>query len=109
MVVANDSDGKRAKMLVHQTKRLLSPCLVVTHHDAQFFPYIYITPKKEPAREGIPKVLQFDRILCDVCNSLLIVMPNSYHAFVRSHVLEMEHFESVNQFGPVGTKIVGIP
>jgi hypothetical protein len=30
-------------MLVHQTKRLRSPCLLVTNHDAQHFPNIHLT------------------------------------------------------------------
>jgi 16S rRNA C967 or C1407 C5-methylase (RsmB/RsmF family) len=45
MVIANDVDYQRSYMLVHQTKRLQSPCLVVTNHEAQLFPSIYYTPK----------------------------------------------------------------
>jgi 16S rRNA C967 or C1407 C5-methylase (RsmB/RsmF family) len=37
-VVANDSDAKRAYMLVHQLKRINSPAAFVTACDAQFFP-----------------------------------------------------------------------
>jgi 16S rRNA C967 or C1407 C5-methylase (RsmB/RsmF family) len=70
MVIANDADYKRSYMLVHQTKRLQSPCLVVTNHEAQNFPTIFFTTKpKESEKKNqrfIPKVLQFDRILCDV-------------------------------------------
>ena len=33
VVVANDADSKRAYTLVHQAKRLCSPCLLVTNHD----------------------------------------------------------------------------
>ena len=50
LVVANDADIRRCWMLAHQLKRFASPQLVVTHHDAQFF----------------PKVMMFDRVLCDV-------------------------------------------
>ncbi|RIA83646.1 S-adenosyl-L-methionine-dependent methyltransferase [Glomus cerebriforme] len=58
IIIANDSDAKRSYMLVHQTKRLRSPCLLVTNHDAQHFPNIHL-------KEGSPPV-QFDRILVDV-------------------------------------------
>ncbi|KAJ3121049.1 hypothetical protein HK098_004057 [Nowakowskiella sp. JEL0407] len=61
-VIANDSDYSRAQMLVKQTKRLQSPCIVVTNHEAQSFPNIYMNPRSHPERCA----LQFDRILCDV-------------------------------------------
>ncbi|TPX76370.1 hypothetical protein CcCBS67573_g02368 [Chytriomyces confervae] len=64
LIVANDADYKRAYMLVKQSKRLQSPCLVVTNHEAQFFPYIYYKAKNDESAGE--KVLQFDRILCDV-------------------------------------------
>lgn len=50
LVIANDADIKRCWMLAHQLKRFGSPDLVVTHHEAQYF----------------PKFMAFDRILCDV-------------------------------------------
>ncbi|KAI8607508.1 S-adenosyl-L-methionine-dependent methyltransferase [Chytriomyces sp. MP71] len=65
LVIANDADYKRAFMLVKQSKRLQSPCLIVTNHEAQFLPYIYFTPKGEEPVDG-ERALQFDRILCDV-------------------------------------------
>ncbi|TYZ62941.1 hypothetical protein PybrP1_003321 [[Pythium] brassicae (nom. inval.)] len=57
VVVANDVDLKRAYMLVHQSKRIGSPALVVTCHEAQHLPFV-----GDPARraDGF-----FDRILCD--------------------------------------------
>jgi 16S rRNA C967 or C1407 C5-methylase (RsmB/RsmF family) len=51
VIVANDVDEQRACMLVHQLKRLNSPCVMVTNHDASMF----------PGQEGT-----FDRVLCDV-------------------------------------------
>jgi 16S rRNA C967 or C1407 C5-methylase (RsmB/RsmF family) len=33
-VVANDVDPKRCNLLTHQTKRMCSPALIVTNHDA---------------------------------------------------------------------------
>lgn len=38
MVIANDVDMKRCYTLVHQIKRLESPCVVITNHMAQAFP-----------------------------------------------------------------------
>lgn len=37
-VVANDADFMRCNLLTHQTKRVCSPCLMVTNHDASRFP-----------------------------------------------------------------------
>ena len=39
--MANDADNKRCYMLVHQAKRLKSPCFMVTNHDASVFPMLY--------------------------------------------------------------------
>ncbi|KAJ3502895.1 hypothetical protein NM208_g16628 [Fusarium decemcellulare] len=62
MLIANDSDYKRGHMLVHQLKRLSSPNLLVTNHDATQFPSIRL-----PAKDGKkPTYLKFDRILADV-------------------------------------------
>jgi 16S rRNA C967 or C1407 C5-methylase (RsmB/RsmF family) len=58
LVVANDSDVKRAYMLVHQLRRINSPAVFISSCDAQFFPLI--RDDKHPT-EGI-----FDRVLCDV-------------------------------------------
>lgn len=56
-VVANDADAQRCNLLTHQTKRICSPCLIVTNHGAERYPGV--GPK-----DGEP--LKFDRILCDV-------------------------------------------
>ncbi|ETO76887.1 hypothetical protein F444_07777 [Phytophthora nicotianae P1976] len=57
VVVANDVDLKRAYMLVHQSKRINSPALLVTCHEAQNIPFL---GKDGTESEGV-----FDRILCD--------------------------------------------
>jgi len=57
VVVANDVDLKRAYMLVHQSKRISSPALLVTCHEAQNIPFL---GKDGTESEGV-----FDRILCD--------------------------------------------
>lgn len=45
-------------MLVHQAKRMNSPCFMVVNHDSSQLPNLTIGPNHE--------VLKFDRILCDV-------------------------------------------
>ncbi|OAP56493.1 hypothetical protein AYL99_09672 [Fonsecaea erecta] len=67
LLVANDVDYKRAHMLIHQMKRLSSPNIIVTNHDATIFPSIKIPSL--PTSEGKPvnnRYLKFDRILADV-------------------------------------------
>ncbi|KAH0541455.1 hypothetical protein FGG08_004064 [Glutinoglossum americanum] len=67
LVIANDADYKRAYMLIHQTKRLNSPNLIVTNHDATLFPSIRL-PSLPTLPDERPKTryLKFDRILADV-------------------------------------------
>lgn len=67
LLIANDADYKRAHLLVHQMKRLNSPNLIVTNHDATMYPSIKLPP--QPVREGGEtrnRYLKFDRILADV-------------------------------------------
>ncbi|KAJ5291974.1 Methyltransferase (Ncl1) [Penicillium angulare] len=67
LLIANDSDYKRSHMLIHQMKRLSSPNLIVTNHDATMYPSIKLTPT--PSTDGKPpknRYLKFDRILADV-------------------------------------------
>ncbi|OOF95366.1 hypothetical protein ASPCADRAFT_207840 [Aspergillus carbonarius ITEM 5010] len=67
LLIANDADYKRAHMLIHQMKRLSSPNLIVTNHDATMFPSIKLP--SEPSTNGKPaknRYLKFDRILADV-------------------------------------------
>ncbi|KAI9226767.1 MAG: S-adenosyl-L-methionine-dependent methyltransferase [Piptocephalis tieghemiana] len=63
LIIANDANGKRSYMLVHHTRRLQSPALVITNHEAQFFPTIHLSPTPTPSPSPI---LQFDRVLADV-------------------------------------------
>lgn len=63
-VIANDVDNKRCYLLVHQAKRLNSPCIMVVNHDASCIPTLQINS------EGKKDILFYDRILCDVpCRS----------------------------------------
>ncbi|XP_015282566.1 PREDICTED: tRNA (cytosine(34)-C(5))-methyltransferase [Gekko japonicus] len=59
-VIANDVDNKRCYLLVHQAKRLNSPCIMVVNHDASSIPNLQIT------KNGKKEILVYDRILCDV-------------------------------------------
>ena len=42
-VLANDVDNNRCYMLVHQAKRMNSPCFVVTNHDSSLFPNLLVS------------------------------------------------------------------
>ncbi|CAK9228381.1 unnamed protein product [Sphagnum troendelagicum] len=75
MVIANDSDVQRCHLLIHQTKRMCSPNILVTNHDAQLFPGLKDKScrgaatlnegdTEGPVEDG--NRLLFDRILCDV-------------------------------------------
>ncbi|KAE8447798.1 hypothetical protein EG329_010192 [Mollisiaceae sp. DMI_Dod_QoI] len=64
LLIANDSDYKRSHMLIHQLKRLSSPNLIVTNHDATMFPSIKLPPT--PQNPASNRYLKFDRILADV-------------------------------------------
>ncbi|XP_029797151.1 tRNA (cytosine(34)-C(5))-methyltransferase, partial [Suricata suricatta] len=59
-VIANDVDNKRCYLLVHQAKRLSSPCVMVVNHDAASIPRLTVDV------DGRKEVLFYDRILCDV-------------------------------------------
>ncbi|PFX21833.1 tRNA (cytosine(34)-C(5))-methyltransferase-like [Stylophora pistillata] len=61
LVVANELQNKRCYMLVHQSKRLKSPCCLITNHDASLFPPMFIKGEED---KKMP--IMFDRILCDV-------------------------------------------
>lgn len=59
-VIANDVDNKRCYLLVHQAKRLSSPCIMVVNHDASSIPRLQMDV------DGRKEILFYDRILCDV-------------------------------------------
>lgn len=101
LVIANDSDYKRAHMLIHQTKRLNSPNLIVTNHDASQFPSIKLP--SDPTSEGGSaqnKYLKFDRILADV--------PCSGDGTPRKNINVWKDWTSLNGIGlhPLQTRIL---
>jgi multisite-specific tRNA:(cytosine-C5)-methyltransferase len=63
LLIANDADYKRSHMLIHQLKRLSSPNMIVTNHDATMYPSLRIPNPENPSK---PNYLKFDRILADV-------------------------------------------
>ena len=64
LLIANDADYKRGHMLVHQLKRLSSPNLLITNHDATQFPSIKLPSNDPTSNKAV--YLKFDRILADV-------------------------------------------
>lgn len=60
VLIANDKEYRRAQMLVHQCKRLSSPNIIVTNHDATLYPSLKILGG------DTPRYLKFDRVLADV-------------------------------------------
>ncbi len=67
LLIANDADYKRAHMLVHQMKRLNSPNIIVTNHDATMYPSIKLSSELTGENgETRNKYLKFDRVLADV-------------------------------------------
>ena len=61
LVVANDSDNARCYMLTHQAKRLQSPCVIITNHDATTMPDLMVP---STTTSTLTPML-YDRILCD--------------------------------------------
>lgn len=59
-VVANDVEAQRCNLLTHQVKRMCSPALVVTNHDASQFPLV------APRGHAKGDEVRYDRVLCDV-------------------------------------------
>ena len=63
LLVANDGDYKRSHLLIHQLKRLSSPNMIVTNHDATMYPQLRVNNPEDSTQNTY---LKFDRILADV-------------------------------------------
>ncbi|KAI9314518.1 S-adenosyl-L-methionine-dependent methyltransferase [Dichotomocladium elegans] len=106
LVVANDADYKRSHLLVHQSKRLQSPCFVATNHDGQYFPGLHMTSTGAPIR--------FDRVLCDVpCSGDGTLRKNekiwaewSHGQALALHTTQVQIFLRGAQLTKVGGRIV---
>ncbi|KAJ5901799.1 Methyltransferase (Ncl1) [Penicillium taxi] len=92
LLIANDSDYKRAHMLIHQMKRLSSPNLIVTNHDATMYPSIKLPPlpSDDPTKKQ-GRYLKFDRILADV--------PCSGDGTARKNVAVWKDWNPANALG----------
>lgn len=120
LIIANDSDYDRACMLVHQTSRIQSPCLLVTNHEAQSFPNIVLSQQDssstniEGGGNNGKKFLMFDRILADVpCSGDGTMRKNPRiwntwdgHSGNALHRLQMQILERGLQMTKVGGRIV---
>ncbi|KAK6983380.1 tRNA (cytosine(34)-C(5))-methyltransferase [Biomphalaria glabrata] len=82
-VIANDTDNKRCYLMVHQVKRLQSPCCVIVNHDGTFFPKI-----RTNSDESNPEYQLFDRILCDVPCSGDGTMRKNFDVWNKWHPLQ---------------------
>ncbi|KAH8820130.1 S-adenosyl-L-methionine-dependent methyltransferase [Xylogone sp. PMI_703] len=89
MLIANDSDYKRSHMLIHQLKRLSSPNLIVTNHDATMYPSIKLP--STPENPSHNRYLKFDRILADV--------PCSGDGTLRKNVTLWKDWNPTNALG----------
>ena len=99
LVIANDSDYKRANLLVHQSARLPSPAVMVTNLDAAIYPHLKIprrfasvpTTKNDVADSNPTENLLFDRILCDV--------PCSGDGTIRKNLMVWRNWQAGNGNG----------
>ena len=72
MVIANDNDSRRAYMLTHQVKRIKSAGMVVSCHDAQFFPNL-VPREFAEAKSGVTGTKYAEGILIASCATYLVV------------------------------------
>ncbi|CAL1544176.1 unnamed protein product [Lymnaea stagnalis] len=82
-VIANDTDNKRCYLMVHQVKRLQSPCCIIVNHDGTSFPKI-----RTNSDERNPEYLLFDRVLCDVPCSGDGTMRKNFDVWNKWHPLQ---------------------
>ncbi|GAA5807848.1 hypothetical protein MFLAVUS_001227 [Mucor flavus] len=113
LVVANDADYKRSHMLVHQSKRLQSPCFMATNHDGAHFPNIHV-PRDDTPEGQLELPWQFDRVLCDVpCSGDGTIRKNekiwdnwSVAGGLQLHSTQVQIFARGCQLVKVGGRIV---
>lgn len=86
-VIANDVDNRRCYMLVHQAKRLNSPCSLITNAEAGQFPNLFMKDKNDETQ-----LIKFDRILADVpCSGdgTLRKNPDIWFKWTQGHALNL--------------------
>ncbi|CAD6984793.1 unnamed protein product [Tilletia controversa] len=101
LVLANDSDTRRAHMLVHQASRIPSPNLMVSNLDASMLPRIDV-PWLPPTADLLntkptTRELKFDRILADV--------PCSGDGTLRKNIPIWKDWNSLNGLGLHGLQV----
>lgn len=94
LLIANDMDYKRAHMLIHQVKRLSSPNLIVTNHDATMYPSIKLPSESNKSQN---RYLKYDRILADV--------PCSGDGTARKNINVWKDWNSGNSLGLFATQV----
>ncbi|CAG5135280.1 unnamed protein product [Candidula unifasciata] len=82
-VIANDTDNKRCYLMVHQVKRLQSPCCMIVNHDGTNFPKI-----RANNDDKSPEFHLFDRVLCDVPCSGDGTMRKNFDVWNKWHPLQ---------------------
>ncbi|BFZ12837.1 hypothetical protein BsWGS_15875 [Bradybaena similaris] len=82
-VIANDTDNKRCYLMVHQVKRLQSPCCTIVNHDGTNFPKI-----RANSDDKNPEFHLFDRVLCDVPCSGDGTMRKNFDVWNKWHPLQ---------------------
>ena len=45
-MIANDAESQRCNLLTHQVKRMCSPALMITNHDASHYPSVASSSKE---------------------------------------------------------------
>lgn len=95
IIVANDIDRKRCYMLVHQVKRLQSPCVILTEEDASTYPRLFTSSPEKPDEVTLSSKTDFFRY--DNCYSIEFLL--------MCHVAEMEPFGRALIFGLGGIQI----
>lgn len=91
MLVANDIDNQRCYMLVHQAKRLHSPCCIITNHDASVMPQL----RRKTQEPGEVCNLKYDRILCDVPCSGDGTLRKNYDVWLKWNAANGNNLHSV--------------
>lgn len=82
-VVANDTNNKRCYMLVHQLKRMQSPCVIITNYDASCMPNMHV-----PYAEGT-----FYYIVFIVVIVLFDPLQSRYQDYeIRPHIMRRSLF-----------------
>ncbi|KAL3860582.1 hypothetical protein ACJMK2_010684 [Sinanodonta woodiana] len=90
-VVANDMDNKRCYLMVHQVKRINSPCCIIVNHDARTLPNL-LTSTQGNTKEFV----LYDRVLCDVpCSGdgTMRKNPDIWHKWNPHHAMNLHKIQ----------------